>query len=137
MQLFEIVGFTGTQRGMTPEQKNEFKSLIEAINPVEFHHGDCIGADEQAHYIVADTVDVVIHPPIDPKKRAFCQGTTLTEKPFLKRNHDIVDAASVLIAAPGETNEVLRSGTWATIRYAHKTNTRTIIIYPDGSVRYT
>jgi predicted Rossmann fold nucleotide-binding protein DprA/Smf involved in DNA uptake len=79
--------------------------------------------------------------------RAFCdqierpegrRGMTLVMHPprsFLERNHDIVDASEVLVAIPKETEEVLRSGTWATIRYAHKLRRRVMIIYPNGFTR--
>lgn len=36
-------------------------------------------------------------------------------------------------AAPKDFKEELRSGTWATIRYAVKQQKRVIIIFPDGS----
>jgi predicted Rossmann fold nucleotide-binding protein DprA/Smf involved in DNA uptake len=38
----------------------------------------------------------------------------------LERNHLIVAACDVLNAAPLQDEEILRSGTWATIRYARK-----------------
>ena len=44
-------------------------------------------------------------------------------KPYLKRNEDIVNKCDVLIACPIDKNkEILRSGTWATIRKARKLN---------------
>jgi hypothetical protein len=55
-------------------------------------------------------------------------------KPYLVRNHEIVDDSQVLIAAPKEFTEQLRSGTWATIRYARKIGRTVRIVFPDGSI---
>jgi hypothetical protein len=41
------------------------------------------------------------------------------EKSYLDRNHDIVDSCSILLALP-TGQEILPSGTWATIRYARR-----------------
>lgn len=54
--------------------------------------------------------------------------------PPLERNHRIVDACDVLIACPKDAQEQLRSGTWATVRYARKQGKRVIVITPDGTV---
>jgi len=53
----------------------------------------------------------------------------------LARNRDIVNMSDILIAAPGEKAEVLRSGTWATIRYARKMSRKLLVIYPKGSCK--
>lgn len=130
-----IVGFTGTSSGMTRVQWDMLAQTLVGINPSEFHHGDCIGADAQAHDIAQDLdCDIIIHPPLDPKSRAFCTGTLLLpKKDYLDRNKDIVNAAEVLVATPETMHEVLRSGTWSTVRYAKKIGCRVIIIYPDGT----
>ncbi len=141
------ISFTGTQKGMTKEQRVTFLSLIEKLNPEEFHHGDCIGADEDAHSLVraknsfhrvpSYLTTIIIHPPINPKKRAFCgpyQTKELPKKDYLARNHDIVDCADTLIACPKDIFEEKRSGTWATIRYAHKQKKKIWIILPSGKI---
>ncbi len=131
-----IIGFTGTQRGMTPKQKDRFYDKIVELDATEFHHGDCIGADEEADNIVRTIggIRIVIHPPDNDAKRAFCNARGLSmvcePKPYLERNHDIVDACETMIATPGETTEQLRSGTWATIRYAKKKQKPGIILVP-------
>jgi hypothetical protein len=126
------IGFTGTQRGMTEIQAETISNYFG--DGVEFHHGDCTGADEQAHRLAkAAGCLIIIHPPINPNKRAFCiADNILPQKDYLDRNHDIVDATELLLATPGEQEEQLRSGTWATIRYARKWKKPTIIIYPNG-----
>jgi hypothetical protein len=55
------------------------------------------------------------------------------EGEHLVRDHDIVDAADVLIAMPEGMKEYLRSGTWATVRSTRKRGKRIILVYPDGS----
>lgn len=53
----------------------------------------------------------------------------MVEKPYLKRNIDIVDNTDILIGCPsGE--EIVRSGTWHTIRYAKKQNKKIMMIRP-------
>lgn len=77
-------------------------------------------------------ISIIIHPPINSSKRAWKNGILKKEKEYLDRNHDIVDCSDILITCPKEDVEQLRSGTWATIRYAKKSNKKTIIIYPSG-----
>ena len=138
------IGFTGTQEGMTISQKKSFLSVWQMIEdelgPIrEFHHGDCIGADDEADdfaitmFTRVGIGTVVIHPPDVDTKRAWCVGD-ITEKPlpYLERNTEIVKACDVLIATPKEQEEVLRSGTWATIRRARKYNKKLAVIFPDG-----
>lgn len=135
------IGFTGTQEGMTANQLLDLAERLNAMledetDEIEAHHGDCIGADEQFHRLLElmfPYIKIIIHPPDNPKKRAFCVGDlTLPMKPYLDRNHDIVDSSDYLIATPKENEEVLRSGTWATIRYASKKDVTTFIIYREN-----
>lgn len=121
---------------MTPLQRDAVRSVFSRVGVNEFHHGDCVGADAEAHEIAGDfllPVRRVIHPPTDPKFRAFCDGEeVLPEKDYLERNRDIVDWVQLMVACPGENDEVLRSGTWATIRYAEKVGRELFVIFPDG-----
>ncbi len=130
-----VVGFTGTQRGLTPPQRDQLAHWLQRLAPCEVHHGDCVGADAQFHALVRDllpTTRIVLHPPRIEKKRAFCQGDE--ERParaYLTRNHAIVRAGAALLAAPGEQREKLRSGTWATVRYARQQNRPVILVLPQ------
>jgi hypothetical protein len=70
---------------------------------------------------------VHIHPGLAPLNQAS-GGVTFIAKDNLTRNRDIVDTASMLIAAPEGNAERLRSGTWATVRYARKAKKKVIIL---------
>lgn len=131
------VGFTGTQLGMSEEQKKRFEEIIsdffDKYEKIEFHHGDCIGSDKDASIIIesyyTSSYFIVIHPPIIPVKRAFCSGNIiLKEKDYIQRNHDIVDSTELLIVAPKTNREELRSGTWSTWRYAKKKKKEIILL---------
>ena len=86
------IGFTGTRHGMTEAQRGSLRSLLGDAG--EFHHGDCIGADAQAHDIARDLgLEVVVHPPKVDTMRAWktSDSDRIREpKPFLARNRDIV-----------------------------------------------
>lgn len=133
---FLKVGFTGTQNGMTGRQKEQLKNYIKYLSQyhpaLHAHHGDCIGADAEFHDIMEKYADmIVIHPPDNLIKRAFKKGTAnCVALPYLKRNRQIVDMCDVLLAAPKGFTEVVRSGTWATVRYARKKNKTVKIFYP-------
>jgi len=126
------VGFTGTHHGMTAYQLRQLCLLLCEWDPNEFHHGDCVGADAVAHAVASKLrIEVIVHPPVNTKGRAFCQSDIcLPPKPYIKRNHDIVDATDVLIAAPHQPDEVLRSGTWATVRYARQHGKEVYLLLP-------
>jgi hypothetical protein len=57
----------------------------------------------------------------------------LQPKKYVERDHDIVDETDMMISFPPTNKEILRSGTWTTIRYARKKKKKLYIIYPDGS----
>lgn len=131
-----IVGFSGTSEGITAKQAYALRKLLEYLSPREFHHGDCVGADEQAHQIARTMgTTIVIHPPEVWKHRAFCTeyNRISTCKPYLVRNKDIALECDVLVATPKTREEQLRSGTWATVRYARKLGRRVYLVHTDGS----
>jgi hypothetical protein len=131
-----IIGFTGTRVGMTEKQKEKVKYFLDFYKATELHHGDCIGADSDAHSIARNlNVPITIHPPLNLKKRMFNNGyAKLLEKfDYTTRNENIVEASDVLLACPKSSQEELRSGTWATVRYAKKQQKEIVVIYPDGT----
>lgn len=140
MNVNTKVGFTGARSGMTDEQARRVAHLLleaQKVNPGpwEFHHGACIGADERAAMAAGNLGYMLIEYPSNlPHARTrLVSHETHTPKPPLERNHDIVDACHFLIAAPSGPSEVLRSGTWATVRYAREAGKRIVLVYPDGS----
>lgn len=137
------LGFTGTQHGMTSQQKDTAMLYAMSCQPKEAHMGDCVGADKEFHDIIHDInkkfpahkCATIGHIPIYDTKRAFCLYDVVKEpKPYLERNHEIVNSCDILIAAPKESYEQQRSGTWATVRYAKKKNKPVVIVYPNGDM---
>lgn len=132
------VGFTGTQTGMNGVQKTIVLDLLAQLNASEAHHGDCVGADAQFHAIVTGMfpqTKTVVHPPTKRMKRAFVQADEYLEpKHYLDRNQDIVNGCDIIIACPKQEQDEQRSGTWATIRYAKKTNKPITIVYPSARI---
>lgn len=154
------IGFTGTRTGMTTDQSATLRERLSKKHTTwtmfsEFHHGDCTGADEEAHEMMRVLVtrnwplrvDIIIHPPVDFRWRAGC-GTSdeeaeglmqgmikiLPEKPYLERDRDIVDATDMLIACPAGFDDRGNGGTWYTVRYAMKQVKPILLIWPDGSI---
>ena len=103
------IGFTGTRNGMSQAQARQFKAVMAWLRSGfdgEFHHGAATGSDSDAADIVLRSYpeySIVRHP---------ANGNPLA------RNRAIVAASDILIAAPESDTEQLRSGTWATVRYA-------------------
>lgn len=139
------IGFTGTEQGMTQPQIDMLIHLLKSfphglVEANEFHHGDCVGADDQAHDIAVKLGYLpYVHPPQNPAKRAYkLAGIIFPQCEYLKRNHHIVDMTETMVACPESTTERFRgSGTWATIRYARSIRRNVYIIYPNGALEVT
>lgn len=131
-----IVGFTGTQKGMTSLQKVKVLEFLTMIQPTEARHGDCIGSDEDFDRLIRNnfpSCNIFIHAPTIDTKRAFCRGpltTVLPPKSYLVRNRNIVNNCVVLFACPKTVEEELGSGTWSTIRYAKAIGRRLVVVNP-------
>lgn len=135
------LGFTGTRDGMTDAQKGASGIWRYGRRFTEFHHGCCVGADALAVLIVTeeayDHPKIVGHPcdwPAMQDKEACARSAIMlpARKP-LDRNRDIVDAVDLLLACPKGPEE-LRSGTWATIRFARRQGKPVVIFWPDGKI---
>lgn len=132
------VGFTGTKDGMRGRQKEEvrFHLLAFFTRGSEFLHGDCVGSDIEAAVIAAELGYITIAYPgqsgsVTNRYRANHNSDVIhNPAPFLERNHIIVDSCHAMLATPKELHEQLRSGTWATIRYARKMKRPLTIIFP-------
>ena len=58
------IGFTGTRNGMNKEQIKELENIIKSKQLDEFHHGMCVGSDQQAHDVVKkEKIKIVRQPP--------------------------------------------------------------------------
>lgn len=141
------IGFTGTRRGMTEHQMAAFSQLMsEVFQLSSFHHGDCVGADDEAANIMSeirsysdmDTRNwkIVCHPPVDESHRAFNthHDEAMGPRTHFARNREIVDACDMLVVVPMDTERQDRGGTWYTHDYAVKKNKKVVIIWPDGRV---
>ena len=126
------IGFTGNRNGLNQEQKERILMILDKYDDIIVSHGDCVGSDTDFHNICINyketyptkKIIITIFPPSNPTLRAFNKGDLLMkEKPYLQRNLDIIKNSNILIACPINKNkEVLRSGTWSTIRRAKKQN---------------
>jgi len=136
------LGITGSRYGFNENQFDNFYDIIEKLkltfNIIEFHHGVCKGIDEQSHFIIRDLIidcKIIGHSPENQSfisLKAFKDLDIKYHKyPYLIRNKNIVDKVDLLIAIPNTNDEIIRSGTWSTIRYAKKKNKKIIIIYPN------
>lgn len=133
---FIHVGFSGTQVGMTDEQKQSFRNVLTGLSPGYFHHGWCRGADAEADEIARDLgFKIIGHPPTNTKKMATLPEPFIMcdPKDYLDRNLDIAIASEIFVATPKEFKEIKRSGTWSTVRRARGRAEWLCIINPDGS----
>jgi len=134
-----VIGVTGTQRGCAAPQLATAMTWLDqcrAWGADIMANGDCVGADEQLGKWWLEIGGLIyLHPPSNTSKRAFLRHAWAAEPaPYLERNRAIVVDSSFLLATPGEREEQLRSGTWATIRYARKARLPIVIVFPDGTI---
>lgn len=141
------IGFTGSQYPMTVRTKltlhviltDLYEENILSSPPVCLHHGDCINSDFEASRIGKFIGYLVhAHPSFLDKKRAFSEFNDVIHAPKepLERNADIARICQTLVATPRTYHEVIRSGTWTTIRRARELNREICIIFPDGSEKW-
>lgn len=133
------IGFTGTRKGLTAWQKEQLVCLLAMIDMdkaiIEFHHGECAGADWDAHQIIRKHYPLVlihVHPPTDETHVASVYADTRSNpKEYLERDRDIVNCTDILIACPDGFKERRRSGTWYTARHARKKMKDVVYLYPS------
>jgi hypothetical protein len=136
------VGFSGSREGMSPAQEDKVREylLLICMNPgtIWLHHGDCIGADAQAHEIAKEySYKIHLHPPLDPKYRAFLdKDCDIVEEcwSYHGRNQRILKKSQILIATP-KHREDRGGGTWYTINKAMIWKVPYIILFADGTIR--
>ena len=132
------IGFTGTQGNLTQAQADALCKALWYYRQwfTVMHNGDCVGADEYAgRYWIKCGGQLWLHPPTVRTKRAFLPASiSSSPAPYLRRNMAIVLQADFILATPKEEHEIVRSGTWATVRYARDAGKQVYIIYPSGKV---
>jgi hypothetical protein len=133
------VAVTGTRNGMTKMQKDSFVNVMKRLeNVTAFHHGDCVGVDDEAANLVHENmpdVEIVCHPPTNNSLRAHnrLQSQTRPAFGYLARNRRMVDETHTLIVVPQQEEWQPIGGTWYTHDYARASNTKQVfIIWPDG-----
>jgi len=133
------IAFTGTRRGMTPAQYERVGFVFRHLAASELSHGGCVGADREAHQI-GGAMRIRVFPSNDEQRHwalLEARPTPISIEHVqdpLRRNKIMVDRNDVLVAAPAKMGELLRSGTWMTIRYARKMKRPVYICWPDGTV---
>lgn len=139
------LAFTGTRKGMSALQYKTVLSLVKELEPDWAGHGDCIGADNDFHKICI-IVRGSITSPDPPKIHIFPSnaGTRAhnedydiiePERDSLVRNRHMAKWCQKLIATPKEENEIIRSGTWATVRYGRRERRVIYLVLPNGKIR--
>jgi hypothetical protein len=104
------IGFTGTRKGMSSSQTDQLYQVLSWFEGEDkFFHGDAEGSDKQAAKIAMEEYGMMARP-IRIKKG---------ETP-LQRDDRLVKEIECLIAAPFQNKEIIRSGTWYTVRQARK-----------------
>lgn len=140
------IAFTGTRKGMSSAQREQFSKVLlwfagpprePKIEGFTFHDGWALGADQEAAelallYFPRSCIHIHPAPGHEPLPARARELYVLYEVfPPLERNRHMVDACDVLIAAPETDREVLRSGTWATVRYA-RSQGRPVVMLSRG-----
>lgn len=134
-----ILGFTGSRSGLTALQEDRLRHYLREWEPDLIVHGGCRGADTEFHELamnLSGTVLASVYPSRESQLANF-EGRDRTSvnliRPPLDRNHTIVEVCDWLIACPRQIDEVLRSGTWATIRYARTDKRNHVLIFHTGN----
>lgn len=155
-----ILTFTGTRRGTTPAQLLAAFNLVVLYAPERFLHGGAPGADAEIDDLVAPwywergsgekrllaaifgTPPIGVYPAeVDRHAhwmiRAEYAAIREVYEPQdpLRRNRIMARLCHRLVACPAEQiGESLRSGTWATVRYAREAGKPVTIVRPDGKM---
>jgi hypothetical protein len=136
------IGFTGTRFGLSARQvKDIIGVFLWAVEVCEIHHGMCVGADVGFHEIIRKIdpnriIKIIGHPTSERyvKKDLLAHDLDCDEvreaRPPIERNRIIVDQTDFMIAAPFTQAEIVRSGTWSTIRYARQREKEVYIFTP-------
>ena len=140
------IGITGTRQGANMKQMRRLRDYLQMLKDQQvdwcLHEGACEGVDHEMFMLAQEMGLKRIHcyPAADVPNlwRVHSQYPHVTmhePKPPLDRDRDIVAACDHLIVVPATPQEVRRSGTWATWRYAKQAGKPYTIIIPSGLLR--
>lgn len=135
-----ILGFTGTRAGMTPEQLTRVIVYVKELKPDLAVIGGCDGADDDFQDVCEQLgVPYEIRPSFVQigQRKTWPRAAKVHPAPAgspLIRNRQIVEQATHMIATPKENFSILRSGTWATIRYTVAAKKPLRVFYPKGQL---
>ena len=139
------LGFTGSRMGMTAAQAATFKRLISEENVTLFVHGDCVGADAEAHDMIEaikPEVNIVVAPSLNATLRAWRKprtGVLCEARASVDRNRAIAVMCEMLVATPRQrvvstSGFILPSGTEQTINFALDYGRPVRVIKEDGTI---
>lgn len=136
------IGVSGTRKGITDAQRGRLYDLFSApaLKDGKLTHGGAKGVDEDAAWmwdrihgpLSADVCPSDLRPDGNYPEPLY----KADPKPPLSRNKDIVDNVDIMVILPQQDHEVLRSGTWMTYRWAIRQHVFTIVILPDGKIKF-
>lgn len=138
----DVLAFTGARAGLSTVQQQHLWRLLRILYGRGFRtllQGCAVGADEACALLAEQTGYLVEGHPSNVRSQIsvpalICCDRLHRPAPPLVRNRVMVEAAALLLACPAGP-EVLRSGTWSTIRHARRIRRQHWLLFPDGSLR--
>lgn len=139
------LGVTGTRNGISHAQRDFAKSFLAQCDVGStLRHGACLGADDDIvrivfnmNYYRNNLFSIIAYPPIVETFYSHISviksNEIMSREDYLERNLRIVQDCNFLLAFPGQDYEVVRSGTWATVRMARRLKREHMIVLPDGT----
>ena len=126
---------------MTPLQRAGVAAILQQVagaGGFVAHHGDCVGADAEFHDLcrLLPKSYIIVHPgPLEdlPNQAGRVGDERRAHLPHMRRNKNVVIAATVMIAAPFELTQQEHGGTWRTIDMARTAKRPLAIVSPDGA----
>lgn len=142
-----FVSVTGSEVGPFPAQGEALVGLWAPLRrqlgrPVTLSHGDCVGVDVWsagvAEFLGWETEAYPWDRPgwHNPKRGYHRSSVIHRPNPDpMDRNWTLARVAiDGLYALPETKHEVMRSGTWSTVRRARKLGRKITLVLPDGEV---
>jgi hypothetical protein len=133
-----VLSFTGTsKRPPTPVQIAVLDDILTEFWNKGYRtlvHGEARNADSIANDMAKAKGYYIYGRPANISDHRCDVDDRAEPRRPLDRDWDIAEDANTLVAMPANEKEEVRSGTWATVRYARKLNAPIVIIKPNGDV---